>query len=360
MNTRTRIGLIGLGRMGQIHAKSLAQRCPSAELACVVDVRPDVAAQVAESLGVPWSTHVEDMLSDDTISAVAVSTSTVSHAQLVELAARAGKHIFCEKPLSLDRGATIRALEAVENSGRKLQVGFHRRFDPDWAAVHERILAGELGQPYLFRASLRDMRSPQVAFLEGSGGFFLDVTIHDLDVARWLIGEVVEVSAHGAALSDPGFAEVGDIDTAVVVLRFENGALGVIDGSRSAGYGYECSTEVMGSAATVRIDNPWLRNYEWRTPGLATHELPRDFEQRYPTAYAEELESFAACVRDDTPPKVTGRDALAAFDLAVAADRSWRTGSVVPLRPLRDESGVWYDVVSSDSDPAAARTTAAT
>ena len=130
----------------------------------------------------------------------------------------------------------------------------------------------------------------------------------------------------------------------MVVLHFENGALGVIDGSRCAGYGYECSTEIMGSAATARIDNPRARNYEWRTPGWAAHELPRDFEQRYPTAYSLELEAFAACVRDDTPPRVTGLDGLAAFDLATAADLSWRRGQPVTLLPVRDADGVRYEV----------------
>jgi predicted dehydrogenase len=134
-----------------------------------------------------------------------------------------------------------------------------------------------------------------------------------------------------------------------VVLHFENGAIGVIDGSRCAGYGYECSTELMGSTATARIDNPHAVNYEWRTPGWAAHELPRDFEQRYPTAYAAELEAFAACVRDDTPPLVTGRDALAAFDLASAAEASWRSGLPVSLRPVQDELGVSYEVVAAPS-----------
>jgi myo-inositol 2-dehydrogenase/D-chiro-inositol 1-dehydrogenase len=337
------MGLIGLGRMGQIHATALSSRCPSAELACVVDADGKRAADVAARCAVPWSSSVDGLLEDPTVPAVVLATPTATHADLVVRAARAGKHVFCEKPLSLQRSATLSALEAVETAGVKLQVGFHRRFDPDWAAVHDRIVAGELGRPYLFRTSLRDMRAPRVEYLAGSGGFFLDVTIHDLDVARWLVGEIVQISAHGVGLSDPGFAEIGDVDTAVVVLHFENGALGVIDNSRSAGYGYECSTEIMGSSATARIDNPRARNYEWRTPGWAAHELPRDFEQRYPTAYALELEAFATCVRDDSAPRVTGRDALAAFELASAADASWRAGLPVALRALREPAGVRYE-----------------
>jgi Predicted dehydrogenases and related proteins len=330
--------------MGQIHAAALASRCPSAELACIVDADEARAAEVAAQHGVAWSTDLDHIFDDPTISAVAIATPTGTHADLVVRAARAGKDIFCEKPVSLDRLATLGALDAAADAGVKLQIGFHRRFDPDWVAVHDRIVAGELGKPYLFRTSLRDMRAPRVEYLAGSGGFFLDVTIHDLDVARWLVGEVVQVSAHGASVSDPAFAVAGDMDTAVVVLHFENGAIGVIDGSRCAGYGYECSTEIMGSAATARIDNPRARNYEWRTPGWAAHELPRDFEQRYPTAYALELEAFATCVRDNTPPRVTGLDGLAAFDLATAADLSWRRGVPVTLRPVRDADAVRYEV----------------
>ena len=217
-----------------------------------------------------------------------------------------------------------------------LQVGFHRRFDPDWVAAAARIRAGELGEVTYFRTSLRDMTPPDPNFLSGSGGFFVDVTVHDLDVARWLVGEVVEVTAHGAA-ADPAFAALGDIDTAVCVLRFANGALGVIDNSRSAGYGYECSTEVVGTRATVRVEAP--RPVEWRTPGLAAYPLARDFEERYPVAYAAELDAFARCVRDATPPRCTGRDALAAFDLALAATESWRTATTSHLRAPDDGDG---------------------
>src|SRR5213076_1034940 len=150
-----------------------------------------------------------------------------------------------------------------------LQVGFHRRFDPDFAAAAARIKAGELGDVYLFRTSLRDKQSPSARYVAESGGFFVDVTIHDLDAARWLVGEVDEVTAFGAALADPGLAEVGEVDNALVTLRFASGALGVIDNSRAAGYGYECSSEVMGSKATVRIGHHRRFNNQWLTPGSA-------------------------------------------------------------------------------------------
>src|SRR5215207_6250744 len=245
---RLRVGLAGLGRMGRIHAANLAWRCPSARLAGVTDADPAVAAAVGAELDVPVLPSYDALLSE--VDAVAVATPTGTHAELVTRAARAGRPVFCEKPVSLDRAATVSTLDAVRAAGVPLQVGFHRRFDPDWVAATERIRAGEL----------------------------------------------VQVGAHGAALSDPGFADLGDIDTALVTLRFESGALGVIDNSRSAGYGYECSTEVVGRSATVRIDNPPRRHYQWLTPGQARYGLVEDFEQRYPEAYAAELEAFARAV----------------------------------------------------------------
>lgn len=322
------IGVAGVGRMGRIHAVDLVSRCAKAGLACIYDADRDRAAALAAQLDVPVAASFTELL--DHSEAVVIATPTGTHAELTVAAARAGRPVFCEKPISLDRATTLVTIEAVEAAGVPFQVGFHRRFDPDWVAAAERIAAGELGRVTLFRTSLRDMNPPNPAFLAGSGGFFVDVTVHDLDVARWLVGEVVEVSAHGAA-SDPAFAELGDIDTAVVVLRFANGALGVIDNSRSARYGYECSTEVMGTLATARIDNPHRSGLEWRTPGAATRDIVRDFEERYPYAYAAELDAFAECVRTGAPPRVTGRDALAAFDLAVAADESWRTGRPVAI-----------------------------
>lgn len=326
------IGLAGLGRMGRVHARSLTGRCGDAGLVCVYDANAEVAEQAAKEMDVPWASSFAELL--DRCEAVAIATPTATHAALTVEAAAAGRPVFCEKPLSLDRAAAVAALEACDQAGVALQVGFHRRFDPDWVAAAERIAAGELGEVQLLRTSLRDMDPPDPAFLAHSGGFFADVTVHDLDVARWLVGDVVSVTAHGAA-ADPAFAAHDDIDTAVVVLRFANGALGVIDNSRSARYGYECSTEVMGTLATARIDAPHPRGLEWRTAGGATRGFARDFEERYPFAYAAELDAFAGCVRDGSPPRVTGHDALAASDLAAAATASWRSGRTVTLEAVQ-------------------------
>jgi inositol 2-dehydrogenase len=330
--------------MGRFHAENLAGRAPSVELVRVVDAVEEVAREAGERLGVEWSTDYDDLLHDREIEGVVIVTPTARHAEMIEQAAAAGKHVFCEKPISLELEPTLRAIEAARAAGVGLQVGFHRRFDPDWVAATERIKAGELGDIYLFRTSLRDMRPPAIEYIRSSGGFFVDVTLHDLDTARWMVGEIDEVTALGAALSDPAFAEAGDIDNAVVALRFANGALGVVDNSRVAGYGYECSTEVMGSRATVRVDHHRRAHVEWLSHGSATVDYVADFTQRYPLAYLLELEDFAQAIRDDRPVAVTGEDALAAFVLAQACERSFREGRSVRLQREAGADGVVYEL----------------
>ena len=357
---RLRVGVLGLGRMGRLHAENLAGRAAGCELACVSDLDADRGAQVARDLGVPFVGDPEAVLSDDGVDAVVVATPSASHAELSVAAARAGKHTFCEKPISLDHDETLATLEAIERAGVVFQVGLHRRFDPDWVMVAERIRSGELGDPYFFRAALRDMSSPPASFLTGSGGMFLDVSLHDLDVARWWMGEVVQVWAQGAALSDPVFAEQGDVDLAVLVLSFESGALGVIDNGRSAGYGYESSTEVVGSKTSAYIGNRPPHGVEWRTPGWRSTAVPSDFTERYPVAYRRELEGFAASVLDGEPVRASGWDALCAFELGMAAARSCSAGRPVRTRPYATAHGVRYeidaDVAGPDTEvPAGAR-----
>jgi inositol 2-dehydrogenase len=340
---RLRLGLVGLGRIGLLHADNLAGRVPSVDLVRVVDADETLARATGERLGVAWSTGYDDLLHDPDVDGVVIATPTSLHVDMVERAAAAGKHVFCEKPISLDLDSTVAAIDAARAAGIMLQVGLHRRFDPDWAAAAARIEAGELGQVYFFHTRLRDKQPPPMQYIGDSGGFFVDVTIHDLDTARWLVGEIEEVTAFGAALSDPGFAAVGDVDNAVVVLRFASGALGVIDESRVAGYGYECSTEVVGSRATVRIGDHRRVHNVWLTPGSAAVDWVDDFTERYPHAYVLELESFAAAIRDGEPPAVTGEDGLAAFVLAQACERSYREQRTVRLRHEERVGRVTYE-----------------
>ncbi|MBA3430197.1 MAG: inositol 2-dehydrogenase [Actinobacteria bacterium] len=344
MGCIARLGLAGLGRMGHFHARNLVGHCPSAELVRVVDLDEARAKQMGAELGVEWSPSVDDILNDPSIDAVVIVVPTPFHADLIERASAAGKHIFCEKPISLDWEPSVRAVQAARSAGVKLQLGFHRRFDPDWNAAVDRIRAGELGDVYMFRTSLRDMRTPSIDYIKSSGGFFIDVTIHDFDNARWMVGEIDEVWAQGAALSDPRIEGIDDIDTALVVLRFDNGALGVADNMRAAGYGYECSTEVIGSRATVRIDNHRRAHIRWLSPGTESTDWVKDFTERYPEAYRAELEDFARAVVDDRAVRVTGEDALAAFVLCKAAEISLHERRPVRLEHYVEDGRVKYEI----------------
>lgn len=340
---RVHVGLVGLGRMGRLHAANFAGRIPGAQLVRIVDADEKVARKNSEKLGgVEWSTAYADLIGDQEIDAVLVASPTPLHADMVAAAAAAGKHVFCEKPISLDLERTYGIVETVRSAGVKIQVGFHRRFDPDYRAARETISGGDIGDVYLFRTTLRDMSSPGFDYIKGSGGFFADVTLHDFDAARWLVGEIREVTAFGAALSDPGFKEVGDTDNVVVVLRFESGALGVIDNSRVAGYGFECSSEIMGSRGTLRIDNHRRVAMQTLTPDRMCQDYVSDFIERFTDAYREEMEHFVRAIRDGKDPEVGGAAAAAAFVLSCAAARSYREGKTVRLTSDTTDDQVFY------------------
>jgi myo-inositol 2-dehydrogenase/D-chiro-inositol 1-dehydrogenase len=309
--------------MGRFHAQTLAVRTPFAELVRVVDADEETAREVSREIGgVEWSTDYGDLLEDPGVEAVVIVTPTPLHAQMIEAAAAAGKHVFCEKPISLDPSRTLEATDAARAAGVKLQVGFHRRFDPDYRIARQKVAAGEVGNVYLFRNSSRDPRSPSFEFLEHSGGLFADFSLHDFDLARWLVGEIEEVTAVGAALSDARFAELGDLDNAVLTLRFANGALGVLDNSRVSGYGYECSSEIMGSQATLRIGSQKQIGPEVLTTETSRHTfLARDIE-RWAAAYTGEMECFVRAILDGGEPEVGGEDDAAAVAVARAATRS--------------------------------------
>ncbi len=337
---RAKVAVAGLGRMGRVHAANLAYRCPSAQLVAVFDAQQAIATAVAGHLGVPAAPPYAALLANDAIDALVIAAPTGAHASLALRAGRAHKHVFCEKPLSLDRDETVEVVEELASAGVGLQVGFHRRFDPASAAAAGRAQAGELGDLYLFRASQRDMSPPKAEFIAGSGGIFVDMGIHDFDFARWLVGEVTMVSAHGAVVPGSDTMAAGDFDSAVVAMEFASAALGLMDISRVAGYGYESSVEIMGSRATVRIDDPFLHQYQWRAAGRASQPLVTSFDQRYQDAFVAELEAFAGAVGTGTAPAVTGLDALAAFDLAQAAKESCRLGQPVKVGVPQARAGL--------------------
>ena len=276
-----------------------------------MDQDGSVARAASAELGVPWSASYEHALAEPAIDAVVIATPTPLHAQMVEQAAAAGKHVFCEKPLSLDVGSGLAATTAARSAGVALQVGFQRRFDPDLVAARAHLEAGDLGAVQLLRISHRNRVPPHAGELTGRlGSPFVDMTIHDFDTARWLVGEITEVNA---------FASTG---TGVVVARFETGALAVIDNTRAAGYGFECAVELMGERSTLRIG--WdgsPSGLEHLTERGRTARLPADHVQRHRSAYLEELRHFVACVRSGAPPAVGGADSVAALELSLAAER---------------------------------------
>jgi myo-inositol 2-dehydrogenase/D-chiro-inositol 1-dehydrogenase len=339
------VGLIGLGRIGRFHAANLAGRIPSARLVRIADASEEVARESSERLGnVEWSTDYRAVLSDPEVEAVVVASPTSLHAEMAEAAAASGKQVFCEKPISLDLERTYEVVEAARVADVRLQVGLHRRFDPDYYSAWEKISSGDIGDVYLFRTSLRDMASPGFEYIKHSGGFFADVTLHDIDAARWLVGEIEEVTTIGAALSDRGFEEVGDVDNAVVALRFAGGALGVIDNSRVAGYGYECSSEIMGSRGTLRIGDHRRTAVRTLTPGSEHQDHVSDFVERFAEAYTLEMEHFVRAVRTGEDYGPDGADAAAAFVIAEAASLSHREGRTVRLESEIRDGRISYEI----------------
>jgi len=317
-----------------VHARNLVYQIPEAELVAVADVIEEAARKLAAELQVP-SVYAdpEPVMEDPTVEAVLICSSTDTHAPLIEAAATAGKHIFCEKPIALDLARIDRALAAVEEAGVKLQVGFNRRFDPSFQRAREIVASGRIGRPHIVRITSRDPEPPPLEYVKVSGGIFVDMTIHDFDMARFLINdEVEEIYAAGGVLVDPRIGEVGDLDTAILTLRYAGGALGTIDNSRRAVYGYDQRVEVFGSEGMVMVSN--------RTPDTAVLSDGKGvhaakplyfFIERYAEAYVIEMKAFIRSILEDTPPPVTGRDGRIPVVMAYAARKSAQENRPVRL-----------------------------
>jgi myo-inositol 2-dehydrogenase/D-chiro-inositol 1-dehydrogenase len=342
MSDRIRVGLIGAGRIGRRHAQTLATMIPNAELALIADASSDAARQAAEAVRVEkWSTDPYAAISDESIRAVVIASSTDTHSPFIIAAARAGKDVFCEKPIALDLDATDAALDAVEQAGVRLQIGFQRRFDKGFRRAKQLIEEGAIGKVEAIRDTMRDPAPPPRDYIATSGGLFRDMVIHNFDNVRWLIGaEASEVFAMGAVLVDSMFSEYGDIDTSVVALRFENGALGTIDNSRRAGFGYDVRTEIFGSEGALFV------GYQRETPVLhltqdgVKSDHVRWFLERFDNAYVEELREFVQSIADGRATSVTGADGRAAMALAYAAEASRRENRPVSLETFARRAGV--------------------
>jgi myo-inositol 2-dehydrogenase/D-chiro-inositol 1-dehydrogenase len=329
-----RIGIIGVGRIGSMHADLLARQVPGAVVSAVYDSDAASARSVGADLDVPVAGSVDELLTSPGVDAVAICTSTDTHAALIVGAARAGKAIFCEKPVSLDLDEVDRALAAVDAAGVPFQIGFNRRFDPAHASVHQAVATGQVGEPQLVRITSRDPAPPPIEYVRHSGGIFLDMTIHDFDMARYVTGyEVVEVFARGAVRVDPAVADVGDIDTALVMLVHENGCLTSIDNSRRAVYGYDQRVEVFGSQGMAATENPLAHSGLIRTAdGTREPALPYFYLERYTASYVREWEAFVGALAAGATPPVTTTDARAPLVIGLAAQRSLRE-----RRPVRVE-----------------------
>jgi myo-inositol 2-dehydrogenase/D-chiro-inositol 1-dehydrogenase len=275
----------------------------------------------------------EDVLNDPEIEAVLVCSPTPSHADLTDAAARAGKHVFCEKPIALDPERVRATLKTVAAAGVKLQVGFNRRFDPTFARVRQAVADGEIGDVHLVRITARDPAPPPAEYVRASGGMFVDMTIHDFDMVRFLSGsEIEEVYACGAVLVDPEIGKAGDVDTAVTTMRMANGALAVIENSRQAVFGYDQRIEVFGSKGGIEAHNETpARTVMRSTSGVRSDKPLYFFLERYQRSFALELEAFFTSIRDDTAPTVGGNDGLAALLVGLAAARASRENA--PVRP---------------------------
>lgn len=329
-----RFGVVGAGRIGKIHAENLALRIPGAQVVAIADPAFDQAQATAEKLQIARVyCDCQAIMQDADIDAVAICSSTDTHAQLIIEAAKYGKHIFCEKPIAYDLAKIDAALNAVEQAGVTLQIGFNRRFDPNFRNVRQRVIDGDIGELHLVRITSRDPAPPPVEYVKVSGGLFFDMTIHDFDMARYLTGsEVEEIYTAAGVMVDPAIGEAGDVDTAVVTLKFANGAIASIDNSRRAVYGYDQRVEVFGSGGMAAAFNETPHRAVYSNgQGVHTAKPLYFFLERYMTSFIAEMEEFVEALRSGRQPSVTGIDGRIPVVMAMAATRSYKENRPVKV-----------------------------
>ena len=320
------VGVIGAGRIGKIHVENLLRKVPEVKLKFVADIKIDEKLkQWASEIGVPkLTTDPNEIFKDAEIDVVVICSSTDTHAKFIQEAAKVKKNIFCEKPLDTDIKRIKETLAVVKKAGVKLMVGFNRRFDHNFMRVREAVNSGQIGTPQIIKVTSRDPAPPPIEYVKVSGGIFLDMTIHDWDMARYQAGsEVEEVYATGAVLINPEIGKAGDIDTAVAVLKFKNGAIGIVDNSRQAIYGYDQRVEVFGSKGCAMADNDTPNTVRiYTSDHTTTDKIPYFFLERYMGSYATELQTFFDCLRNNKEPAPGGEDGLQDVLVAIAAQKS--------------------------------------
>ena len=319
------LGIVGAGRIGNVHAASITYHIPGAKVVRVSDIRPEAAKALAEKYGIPaWSDNYLDVVNDPAIDAVLVCSPTPTHADIAIAAMQAGKHVFCEKPVDLTIEKIQRTAEVAKETGRKLQIGFNRRFDHNHGKVRQLAQSGALGSVEIIKITSRDPEPPSPEYAASSGGLYIDMMIHDFDMAMYLAGcDVTEVYAMGTSLVDKRIGEAGDVDTAIVTLTFENGALGVIDNSRRAAYGYDQRVEVFGSLGMAAGENDGDSTVRLSTAAGVVSDKPQFFFlERYMASFTEELRQFIAAIENDTEVPVGIHAGLMSVVLAKAAKKS--------------------------------------
>ena len=326
-----KIGLLGAGRIGRVHAINIAGHARS-ELVAVSDVNEEAARSLAEAYGAK-ATSSDAILSDTSIDAVLIATSTDTHSDLIEKAAAAGKAIFCEKPVDLSLERAQRCLDAVSKTSVPVMIGFNRRFDPNFSAVRASIAAGEIGRPELLSITSFDPAPPPVSYVKVSGGLFRDMMIHDFDMANFLMGDMPKtVHAAGTSIVDPEIGKAGDVDTAVVTMTYADGRIAVIKNSRRAAYGYDQRVEILGSEGLLSAANVLENTVSKATKSGVTSAKPEFFFlERYMRAYVTEWDAFVAAVLDGAAIPVSLKDGVAALALAEAATKSAKSGQPVSL-----------------------------
>ena len=321
------VGLLGVGEMGKRHAENLRRLVPEARLVGVADVDGARAARVAEELEIDHSFNsLEAMLESKDIQAVVIATPDKFHGQAIGTAAAARKNILCEKPLATTLADAHSALESVSRAGVQLQIGFMRRYDPAYAAAMQRIEAGEIGEPVVFKSLGRDKDLPPLAFYQAglNGMVFFNNTIHDFDLARWLMrDEVSEVHAYGTVAIRPEVAQYGDLVAGVVNLKFRHGAIGNVESYVQALYGYDVRTEVVGSKGSIFVGSLQQTPVVCLTPSGRQHTVADHFLSRFADAYLAEVRDFVHNVLHDQPVRVTGTHGLRGVEIATAAERSY-------------------------------------
>nr|WP_106780765.1 inositol 2-dehydrogenase [Lysinibacillus timonensis] len=327
------VGVIGAGRIGQLHVKNL-KKMDGISVKGVADIAVDHLQEWARQESVEYvTTDIKQIIDDPSIHAIFICSPTTTHPELIKQIAQAKKHIFCEKPISFAVDETIEALRVVEKEGVVLQVGFNRRFDRNFKSVRQEIETGVVGKTHTLRIISRDPHPPSISYIKTSGGLYMDMMIHDFDMARYVMQkEIVEVYAKGAVLVDEKIGDVGDVDTAIVLLTFEDGTLGVIENSRKAIYGYDQRLEVFGEKGALIVENDRPTNItRYLESGITSDKPPHFFLERYNDAYITEVEAFIAAIKGEEVVACRGFDGLQAERIAEAARKSAETGKPVQL-----------------------------